>query len=339
MDNFLELLTQFEVDRGIGREVLLGALEDALRLAYRKNYDNEDALVRIDPHTGAMSIFIRKYVTEHPYGNEEISLSEAREINPIYNIGDAVEIPVEVASFGRIAASAARQVVMQRIREAERGNIWNEYADKQHKLLTGIVRRIEKRNVLIDIGKVEAVLAPSEQSPADTYTPGTHIKVYIAEVARTNKGPQINISRTHPGLVRCLFELEVPEIKDKVVEIKAIAREAGSRTKMAVWTNNRNVDPIGTCIGARGARIQGIINEIGGEKIDIVHWFEDPEEFIRSALAPAKVTSSHIDKESRICTVYVSPDTLSLAIGREGQNVRLGSRLTGYKIDIKRDDE
>ncbi len=337
MENFKELLIALEADRGIAQDVLVSALEDALALAYKKNYNAEqDAVVRIEQGTGEMQLYIRKTVVDEETNDTDININEAKVINPDYAVGDKVEIPIVVSSFGRIAVSTARQVVMQRIREAERGNIFNEYKDKQNNIITGIISRVEKRSIMIDFGKVEVMLPPTEQSPIDEYVPGKHIKVFVTEVARTGKGSQITVSRSCAGLVKKLFELEVPEVRDGTVVIKSIAREAGYRTKVAVFSTDPNVDAIGSCVGGRGNRINNIVNELNGEKIDLINYREDPAEYIKAALSPAKVIDAVVDVSKRSCVAYVEGENLSLAIGKEGQNVRLSSKLTGYKIDIKK---
>ena len=249
-------------------------------------------------------------------------------------MGDIVEIPTERPTFGRIAAQTARQVLTQRIREAERGMVYNIFSEKLHDIVSGVVQRVEKRSILISVGQTEAMLMPSEQVAEDNYAPGMRLKVYVAEVQKTTKGPQVVISRSNAGLVRRLFELEVPEIQDGVVEIKNVFREAGQRTKISVYSKDPNVDPIGACVGPKGQRVQNIVDELRGEKIDIIKYSEDPAEYISAALAPAKVVSCTANEEEKICTAVVDADQLSLAIGKEGQNARLAAKLTGWKIDI-----
>lgn len=264
-----------------------------------------------------------------------ISLEEAKSINRNYELGDIIERKVTPRNFGRIAAQTAKQVVVQRIREAERGIVYDEFISRENEIVTGLVQRKEKNSVYIDLGKTEAVLGPTEQVPGETYNIGDRLKTYIVEVKKTTKGPQIVLSRTHPGLVKRLFELEVPEIKDGIVEIKSIAREAGSRTKIAVYSHDKNVDAVGACVGQRGQRVQVIVDELRGEKIDIIEWNEDPVIFVSSALSPAKVINAVINKEHNTAQVVVGDTQLSLAIGKEGQNARLSAKLTGWKIDIK----
>ncbi|MDD3766828.1 MAG: transcription termination factor NusA [Eubacteriales bacterium] len=335
-EDFLLLLDEFEKEKGISRDVLIEALEVALVSAYKRNYGtNQNVKVKIDKNTGNMGIFIQKTVVEEVVDSAmQISLEDAKKINPIYKEGDAVEIQTAPQTFGRIAAQTARQVVTQRIREAERNMIYNEYVNKANDIITGVVQRVERRNVLINIGRTEALLLPQEQVPMEKYYSGQRLKVFVVEVQNSSKGAIISISRTHPGLVRRLFELEVPEIQNGTVEIKSISREAGSRTKIAVWSNDPNVDPIGACVGPKGMRVQKIVDELGGEKIDIIKYSDNIVEYVSAALAPAKVISATANEEEKICTVFVAGHQLSLAIGKEGQNARLAARLTGWKIDI-----
>ena len=342
-ESFSMLLEQFEKEKGISRDVLIEALEVALVLAYKRNYGaHQNVRVEINRENGSMNVFLRKDVVEEVENPDvEISLKEAREIDPSYEVGDVVETQTVPHTFGRIAAQTARQVVTQRIREAERGMVYSQYADRVNDVISGVVQRVERRSVMIDIGTSEAMLMPQEQVEADHYTPGQRLKVYVVDVQKTTKGPQIIISRTHAGLVKRMFEMEVPEIASGVVEIKGIAREAGSRTKIAVSTTDPNVDPIGACVGPRGARVQAIVDELKGEKIDIVKYSDDPAEFVSAALAPTHVISCEANADEKICTVKVAPSQLSLAIGKEGQNARLAAKLTGWKIDIIKagDDE
>jgi N utilization substance protein A len=329
---FLEALAQLEKERGIKKEVLLEALEAALVSAYKKNFSSaQNVRVQIDRSTGEVKVFARKVVVDKVEDPRlEVSLAEAKEIDPRYEIEDIVEFEVTPREFGRIAAQNAKQVVVQRIREAERGIIFEEFADREGDIVTGIIQKFEQKNVLLDLGRAEAILAAS-----DVYRPGERLKAYVLEVNRTTKGPQILVSRTHPGFLKRLFELEVPEIHDGTVEIKAIAREAGMRSKMAVWARDPNVDPVGACVGPRGMRVQAVVNELRGEKIDIIKWSGIPEEFIASALSPARVVGVALEEEGRVARVLVPENQLSLAIGKEGQNARLAAKLTGWKIDIK----
>lgn len=334
---FLQALDEIAKEKGVSKELLIDAIDIALVSAYKKNFGtSQNVKVTINRETGEVEVFALKTVVEE-VENEllEISLEEAKAINKNYQIGDVVEKKVTPRNFGRIAAQTAKQVVVQRIREAERGIIFDEYISRENEIVTGLVQRKEKNNVFIDLGKTEAILGPGEQTPGETYNIGDRIKTYIVEVKKTTKGPQIILSRTHPGLVKRLFELEVPEIQSGIVEIKSIAREAGSRTKIAVQSHDENIDPVGACVGQKGQRVQVIVDELRGEKIDIIEWNEDPAVFVGSALSPAKVISVTVDKEHNAARVVVGDSQLSLAIGKEGQNARLAAKLTGWKIDIK----
>jgi len=338
---FLNAIEQICQEKGIDKEILLEAIEAALVSAYKKNFGtSQDVRVSIDRETGEVKVFALKRVTAEPEDdNSEISLEEAMKLDPRYEEEDIAEIEVTPRKFGRIAAQTAKNVVMQRIREAERNIIYEEFFNKEGDIVTGIIQRAERRNVVIDLGKAEAIMLPSEQTIGEEYRFNDRIKIYIVEVKKTTKGPQIFVSRTHPGLVKRLFELEVPEIHDGTVEIKSISREAGSRTKIAVYSRDPNVDPIGACVGQRGTRVQAIVDELRGEKIDIIKWSSDPEEFISSSLSPAKVVRVDVDEEARTARVIVPDFQLSLAIGKEGQNARLAARLTGWKIDIKSESQ
>ena len=285
---------------------------------------------------GEIHVYSQKKVVDQVYDEiNEIILDEAKEIDTNYNIEDVVSIEVTPKKFGRVAAQAAKQVVIQRIKEEERRIIYSDFAEKEDDIITGAIIRKDKNNVLVDLGKTEAVLGPNEQMPGEKYNFNDKIKLYIVEVKNTTKGAQIVISRTHPGLIKRLFELEVPEIFDGTVEIKSIAREAGFRTKIAVASNDENVDPMGACVGPKGVRVQNIVNELKNEKIDIIKWSKLPEEYIANALSPAKVIDVTLDEENKFAQVVVDDNQLSLAIGKEGQNVRLAAKLTGWKIDIK----
>lgn len=331
-----EVLTEIGEEKGISPDVLIDALEAALVAAYKKNFNSaQNVEVQIDREKGSIKVFAQKEVVDLVYDDqEEISLDDARAINGNYNIGDIVNIEVTPKNFGRISAMTAKQVVTQRIREAERGIIYSEYTEKTNDIVTGTVERIERGNVFIDIGKIEAMLPEKEQPLGETYEIGQMIKCYVSEVRSGTRGTQIVVSRTHPGLVKKLFETEVPEIAEGIVEIKNIAREGGSRTKIAVYSNDPNVDAQGACIGPKGLRVQNIGDELRNEKIDIVKWSEDPAEFIAASLSPAKVISTEINEEEKSAHVTVPEYQLSLAIGKSGQNVRLAARLTGWKIDI-----
>lgn len=283
-----------------------------------------------------MRVFARKEIVDEVFDSRlEISLDDAKEINPGYDTGDVVELEVTPKDFGRIAAQTAKQVVTQRVREAERGIIYSEFADREEDIMTGIVQRQDGRFIYVALGKIEALLPVNEQMPNESYKPHDRIKVFITKVEKTTKGPQIFVSRTHPGLLKRLFEIEVPEIFDGTVEIKSVAREAGDRSKISVAAANEEIDPVGACVGTRGARVQAIVNELKGEKIDIVQWSEDPVTFVANALSPSKVLDVQVDEEGKATTVVVPDYQLSLAIGKRGQNARLAAKLTGWKIDIK----
>lgn len=333
---FFESLELIEEEKGISRDVVLDALESALVSAYKKHFGAvSDIGVVFDEESGAIRIVARKNVVEEVEDREtEISLEDAQEIDANYTIGDVVEKEVTPASFGRIAAQTARQVVLQRIHEAEREKMVNEYSERENDIATAVVRKIEKRNVMLEIENTESVLMPGEQVRGDNYKVGERYKVFVVEVADSLKGVHLVVSRSHPGLVRRLFELEVPEISDGTIEVKALSREAGSRSKIAVHSTNENVDPIGTCIGPKGMRVQEIIRELRGEKIDIIKYSDNPAEYVANALSPAGVVTIDVDEDKKMCSVTVPADQLSLAIGKEGQNVRLAARLTGWKIDI-----
>ena len=329
-------LEMIEEEKGISRDIVLDALESALISAYKKHFGAvQDIGVVFDEESDAIRIIARKTVVEEVEDREtQIYLDEAKVINEKYTLGDVVEKEVTPASFGRIAAQTARQVILQRIHEAEREKMVNEYSDRENDIATGVVRRIEKRNVLLEIEDTESVLMPNEQVRNDRYAVGEHYKVFVVEVANSVKGVHLIVSRSHPGLVRRLFELEVPEISQGIIEVKALSREAGSRSKIAVHSTNENVDPVGTCIGPKGMRVQNVIDELRGEKIDIIKYSENPAEYVANSLSPAEVLSIDVDEDKKMCSVVVPEDQLSLAIGREGQNVRLAARLTGWKIDI-----
>ncbi|HEY8498949.1 MAG TPA: transcription termination factor NusA, partial [Limnochordales bacterium] len=330
-------LNELEKERGISREVLLKAIEDAIESAFRKSAQpHQNLRVDVDDKSGRVRVFSRKAVVEKVTDPaNEISLEEAQRINPRFEVDDVVEVELTLPELGRIAAQTAKQVVVQRIREAERNRIYEEYHSRQGDILTGIIRRIEHRNVYVDLGRAEAVLPPSEQVPTERYAPGVRMKFYLLEVNKTAKGPQLVLSRSHPGLLKRLFELEVPEIHDGIVEIRAWAREPGHRSKIAVWSTDRNVDPVGACVGPRGARVQQVVKELRQEKVDVIAWDPDPEVFIANALQPARVLKAYLDPVERSARVIVPEKELSLAIGKEGQNARLAARLTGWRIDIK----
>ena len=339
-----EACEELEKERGISKEVLIASLCDAMVAAYKKSMKCKDAAnieAILDEQSGEIGVFCTKVVVnsvEDGMEDEQISLAEAKEIDEDVEEGDEVKIEVTPEQFGRIAAQAAKQVITQRIREAERNLVLNEFMDKKGTLITGIIQRVEGRNVIVNIGKSDAIMPAKEQIPGEYYKPGNRIRVFVVNVKETTRLPQVIVSHAHAEIVRELFELEVPEIEDNIVEIKSISREAGYRTKIAVWSNDPEVDSVGACIGPRGSRIQTIVNELKNEKIDIVRYSEDPVEYIVNALSPARVVSVDIlanDENAQEAMVVVPDDQLSLAIGREGQNVRLAHKLTGWKIDIK----
>lgn len=339
--DFIDALKEIVKEKGISEDLLFTTIEDALVAAYKKNYANhggssQNVKVTMNRENGEIHVYSQKEVTEDVEDPiEQISLDEAKAIDPAYQLGDIVNIEVTPGHFGRVAAQAAKQVVIQRIKEEERRIIFSDFAEKEDDLITGYVIRKDKNNVLIDLGKTEAILGPNEQMPGEKYTFNDRLKFYIVEVKNTNKGAQIVISRTHPGLVKRLFELEVPEIYTGVVEIKSIAREAGSRTKIAVHSNDENVDAMGACVGPKGVRVQNIVKELKNEKIDIIKWSKLPDVYIANALSPAKVLDVTLDEDNKFAQIVVDDSQLSLAIGKEGQNVRLAAKLTGWKIDIK----
>jgi len=334
---FIKAIEELEKEKEISKDILVEAIEIALVSAYKKNYGtSQNVRVVIDREEGDIDVFMKRNVVETVEDDlTEISIEDALEIDPRYSVGDAIEYQVTPRDFGRIAAQTAKQVVVQRIREAERGMIFDDYVTRQGELVTGVVQRISNETVFINMGKAEGILAATEQVPGETYTVNNRLKVYIMDVKKTTKGPQVYLSRSHPGLVKRLFELEVPEIQDGVVAIKSISREAGSRTKIAVVALDDNVDPVGACVGPRGSRVQVIVDEIFGEKIDIINWSDDPEKLISSALSPAKVEKVIVNPEDKTAVVVVPDYQLSLAIGKEGQNVRLAAKLCSWKIDIK----
>lgn len=333
----LDALTILEKEKGISRDILIDAIEAALISAYRRNF-NQAQNVRIDLNlgNGSMRVFARKEVVDEVFDPRlEISLEEAQSINPNYQVEDVVELEVTPKDFGRIAAQTAKQVVTQRVREAERGIIYSEFIDREEDIMTGIVQRQDPKFIYVSLGKIEAILPANEQMPNEHYKPHDRIKVFITKVEKTTKGPQIFVSRTHPGLLKRLFEIEVPEIYDGTVEIKSVAREAGDRSKISVHSDNAEVDPVGSCVGPRGNRVQAVVNELKGEKIDIVKWSEDPVVFVANALSPSKVLDVIVNEADKATTVIVPDYQLSLAIGKRGQNARLAAKLTGWKIDIK----
>ena len=339
-----EACEELERERGISKEVLIASLCDAMVAAYKKHMHIKEATnieAILDEQSGEIGVFRTKLVVEDANvedADEQISLSDAKEIVEDVEVGDEIKIEVTPEQFGRIAAQSAKQVITQRIREAERNLVLQEFMEKKGTLTTGIIQRVENRNVIVNIGKTDAIMPQKEQIPGEYYKPGNRIRVFVLNVKETTKLPQVIVSHAHAEIVRELFELEVPEIEDGIVEIKSISREAGYRTKIAVWSNDPEVDSVGACIGPRGSRIQTIVSELKNEKIDIVRYSEDPVEYIVNALSPSRVVSVDIladDEYSHEAMVVVPDDQLSLAIGREGQNVRLAHKLTGWKIDIK----
>lgn len=334
-------LETLEQEKGISKEIVIDALEAALVSAYKRNYGtSQNVEVIFDEDTGTITVNQVKEVVEDVYDSQlEISLTEARERNKAYEVGDKIKFEVTPKNFGRIAAQTAKQVIMQRMREAERSIIYNEYIAYEDDLMTGTVERQDSKFIYINLGKVEAVLSKRDQIENETYSTHDRIKVYVSNVENSTKGPQVFVSRTHPNLIKRLFEQEVPEIYDGIVEIVSIAREAGDRAKIAVSSRDENVDPVGTCVGPRGSRVQAIVNELNGENMDIVEWDKDPSVYIKNALNPAQVIDVQFDEDQHSCVIVVPDYQLSLAIGKRGQNVRLAAKLTGFKIDIKSESD
>lgn len=335
---FLEALLAMEEEKGIKREVVLETLKDALYSAYKKNFGRveKNIEIQINPYTGEVKIMAAKEVVDKvKEPTSQIALEDALKINADAKIGEIIKIEVTPKDFGRIAAQTAKQVMMQRIKEMEKNLLFKEYEKKIGEVVTGVVQRIEGGVVYLDLGKVEALLPPREQIAHEVYYAGQRLKVYILDVRRTPKGAEIIVSRTFPELLRKLFEHEVPEIYEGLVKIHAVARDPGLRAKIAVSSTDKNIDPVGACVGIRGSRVQAVTDALAGEKIDVVEYSEDPSTFLRNALNPAKITKILFDKENNIATVIVPEDSLSIAIGKDGQNVRLAARLTGWKIDIR----
>lgn len=334
---FLDALEELEREKNISKDEIILAIEDAVKLAYKKNYgDYLNVRVNVDRETGEVVVLMSKDVVEDVENDmTQVSREEAQSYDSRYEIGDVIEYQVDPKDFGRIAAQTAKQVVVQRIREAERSNSFAEFVDKQGDIVSAKVERINNGTIFLSIGSTEGILPIAEQVKTESFHAGDRIKVYVMDVKRTTKGPQVFLSRSHPGLVRRLFELEIPEVADGTVEIKGIAREAGSRTKLAVCSHDENVDPVGACVGNRGARVQSVVDELFGEKIDIIVWDADPAVLISNVLRPAMVEGVYINEDVRMATAVVPDQQLSLAIGREGQNVRLAARVSGWKIDIK----
>ena len=333
----ISTVNELAKERRVNKDVLFSAIEAALISAYKKNYGkNANVRATIDREKGEIEVLSRKTVVEEVTDPQsEMTLQEAREIDRRYEVGDLVEVPVSPRDFGRIAAQTAKQVVVQHLREAERGVIYDEYSQKENEILTAIVQRVENRNVYVELGRTEGIIEPNQQMPNEELSINDRIKVYVLEVSRQGRGPQVYVSRTHPGLVKRLFELEVPELVSGVVQIKAIAREAGYRTKMAVFSTDPLIDAVGSCVGPRGMRVENVVAELKTEKIDIIKWSSDPAEYIANALNPARVISVFTADGEKSARVIVPDNQLSLAIGKEGQNARLAAKLTGWKIDIK----
>ncbi|EMA6341178.1 transcription termination factor NusA [Bacillus cytotoxicus] len=337
----LDALLVLESEKGISKDIIIDAIEAALISAYKRNFNQaQNVRVSFNPEVGTIQVLARKDVVDNVFDPRlEISVEEARQMNPNYQNGDVLEIEVTPKDFGRIAAQTAKQVVTQRVREAERGVIYSEFSDREEDIMVGIVQRQDARFIYVSLGKVEALLPVSEQMPNEQYKPHDRIRVFITKVEKTTKGPQIYVSRTHPGLLKRLFEMEVPEIYDGTVEIRSVAREAGDRSKISVYAENIDVDPVGSCVGPKGQRVQRIVDELKGEKIDIVRWSNDPVEYVANALSPSQVVSVLVNEEEKATTVIVPDHQLSLAIGKRGQNARLAAKLTGWKIDIKSESD
>ncbi|MDE6635453.1 MAG: transcription termination factor NusA [Lachnospiraceae bacterium] len=333
-------LDEIEKEKEISKDIILEAIENSLLAACKDHFGKSDNInVIIDRYSGEVKVYAVKTIVEEVTDETlEVSLDEIADIYPDKEIGDTIEVIVTPKNFGRIAAQKAKQVVVQKIREEERKVIYNQYYEKERDIITGIVQRVVRGNISVDLGKIDTVLTESEQVKTEHFRPTERIKLYVVEVKDTAKGPRITVSRTHPEFVKRLFEYEVAEVQDGTVEIKSIAREAGSRTKMAVYSYNPDGDPVGACVGINGIRVNAIVDELRGEKIDIINWSDDPAILIENALSPAKVISVEVDEEEKSANVVVPDFQLSLAIGKEGQNARLAARLTGYKIDIKSEE-
>ena len=337
----IEALNVLEKEKDISKEVLLEAIENSLITAYKNHFDKADNVkVTIDRQTGDFAIYAEKEVVEEVQDPvTQISVDAAHEISKKHQLGDIINVEIKSKEFGRIATQNAKNIITQKIREEERRSIVEKFSGKERDIVTGVVQRINNRSISINLGKADAILNESEQVKGEVFMPNERVKLYVVEVKEGTKGPRILVSRTHPELVKRLFEAEVTEVKDGVVEIVNIAREAGSRSKISVRSNNRNVDPVGACVGVNGARVNAIVNELRGEKIDIINWSENPAILIENALSPAKVVSVIADDDEKTAKVVVPDYQLSLAIGKEGQNARLAARLTGFKIDIKSESQ
>ena len=337
-----EALEELSIEKGINKDYLLDAIEQALVTAYKRNFNSqENVKIVIDEEHNSINVYSMKEVVEECFDPAiEIEVKEARKVKKRAKIGDIVEIEVTPKDFGRIATQTAKQVIIQKIREAEREIVYSEYSDRQGEIVSGIVQKVERNVVIVDLGKLEGIMTVNEQVPGEIYNQNDRIKAYVLEVTKNAKGiPQMLISRTHPGFVRRLLELEIPEIYEGLIEIKNIVREAGSRTKIAVYSKDPNIDPVGSCVGPRGTRIQNVLNELKEEKVDVVEWSEDPVQYIASSLSPATVLAVDIDEENNASKVVVPDNQLSLAIGKDGQNARLSAKLTGWKIDIKSESQ
>ena len=338
----IEAMEELEKERGIKKDYLIESLEGALVSAYKKNFDSVDNVkVSINQETGEVHIYsVREVVEKSEDPLLEISLNEAKQINPKAEIGDTVDLEIVPKDFGRIAAQTAKQVVVQKIREAERDIVYNEYHDKTGEIVTGIIQKVDDNLIVLDLGRLEGIMTAKEQIPTEHYKVNDKIRGYVVSVKKELKGnPQVIVSRSHPDFVRKLFEFEIPEIYEGVIEIKSVSRDPGSRSKVAVYSKNENIDPVGSCVGQKGVRIQNIINELHGEKIDVIEWNEDPAIYIAAALLPAQVMAVDIKEEDKFAQVIVPDDQLSLAIGKSGQNARLAAKLTNWKIDIKSESQ
>ena len=338
----IEAMEELEKERGIKKDYLIESLEGALVSAYKKNFDSVDNVkVSINQETGEVHIYsVREVVEKSEDPLLEISLDEAKQINPKAEIGDTVDLEIVPKDFGRIAAQTAKQVVVQKIREAERDIVYNEYHDKTGEIVTGIIQKVDDNLIVLDLGRLEGIMTAKEQIPTEHYKVNDKIRGYVVSVKKELKGnPQVIVSRSHPDFVRKLFEFEIPEIYEGLIEIKSVSRDPGSRSKVAVYSKNENIDPVGSCVGQKGVRIQNIINELHGEKIDVIEWNEDPAIYIAAALLPAQVMAVDIKEEDKFAQVIVPDDQLSLAIGKSGQNARLAAKLTNWKIDIKSESQ
>jgi N utilization substance protein A len=331
-------ITQLSAERNLPKEIVLAALESALASAYKKSMSalEQDVVVKVDPESGEINFYVQKAIVESVTNpNRELSIKEARKMRATAQLGDVINIECTPKNIGRIAVQAAKQVVLQRLREAEHRIVYEEFTDREGKVVSGTIQFMEPKRIYVRLNRIEGILPVNEQVPTEHYYRGQRLKFYLVEMSQRDKEPQVMVSRSHPNLIRGLFELEIPEVHGGIVELKALAREAGHRTKVAVATMQENVDPVGSCLGPRGIRLQSIINELNGEKIDVIQWHPDPAVFIANALSPAQVASIKTDEERRTATVIVPDKQLSLAIGKEGQNARLAAKLTGWRIDIK----